>query len=83
MTQPLLLRCCIDRVPVSPRLLYISPDASHRHYQGSSIQDQASESIHQHFIKPRVNTALPGPGAINRGHETLTRGSQTQNLSTC
>ena len=79
MTQPLLLRCCSDRVPVPPRLLHISPDASHRPYQVRCFQDQASESIYQHFIRPRVNTALPGPGAINRGHETLTRGPQTQN----
>ena len=82
MTQPLLLRCCNHRVAVPPRLLYISPDASHRHYQVRCVQDEASESIHQHFIRPRVNTALTRPGAINRGHETLTRGSQTQNLST-
>ena len=83
MTQPLLLRYCSERVAVPPHLLYISPDASHRHYQGRWLQDQASESIYQHFIRPMVNTALTRPGVINRGHETLTRGSQTQNLSTC
>ena len=66
MTQPLLLRYCSDRVPVPPHLLYISPDASHRHYQGRCIQDQASESIHQHFVRPRLSTALTRPGVINR-----------------
>ena len=67
MTQPLLLRCRNPRVAVPPHLLYISPDASHRHYQICCIQGQASESIHQHFVRPRVSTALTRPGVINRG----------------
>ena len=67
MTQPLLLQCCNPKVSVPPPLLCISPDASHRHYQGCCFQDQASESIHQHFVRPRVSTALTRPGVINRG----------------
>ena len=67
MTQSLLLRCRNPRVAVPPPLLYIPPDASHRHYQIRCVQDEASESTHQHFVRPRVNTALTRPGVINRG----------------
>ena len=78
MTQSLLLQCCNPKVSVPPPLLYISPDASHRHYQIRCVQDQASESIHQHFVRPRVSTALTRPGlstgvhGSRGGHETLT-----------
>ena len=67
MTQPLLLRCRNHRVAVPPHLLYISPDASHRHYQGRCLQDEASESIHQHFVRPSLSTALTRPEVFNRG----------------